>query len=229
MENLNDKDKVLLRSLSRYLRSHGMKYGLIDFELDWGNKLSLDDKTSFGNNWTAEIPEFIKPTLQKVIDFIKSSLDSLGGLDNVSFNQVEINIDAVDQELTVSRNYGYYEESDTMTNTWDMEDDPEPLANIFSALDESGEKLDDVLTLRYNGSGDSGYIEDEFEEGGTAPKPLEDFCYDQLEALHGGWEINEGSQGYFEIDTVNKTITLNHAFNEEKTESDNLLQFYFGN
>jgi len=82
--------------------------------------------------------------------------------------------------------------------------------------------------LRYNGSGDSGYIESEFEDGSEVPSSVEDWAYQQLESLHGGWEINEGSDGSFVFDLDNGTITLRHSYNEEQQESLNLLSIDFG-
>jgi hypothetical protein len=45
-----------------------------------------------------------------------------------------------------------------------------------------------------------------------------------LESDFGGWEINEGSQGYFEIDLDNKEITLNHTSNIDEQGRDTILE-----
>jgi len=37
---------------------------------------------------------------------------------------------------------------------------------------------------------------------------VEHICYGYLEERHGGWEINEGSFGEFNVDVVARTITL---------------------
>jgi hypothetical protein len=224
MEILNEKDKQNLRILSRYLRSQGMKYGLIEFEVDYGDNFDMENKNSFTNNWTAEIPNLVKDTLQKVVDEFK---DNMTELENYSFNYFEINIDAVDQQLTVSQNFGYYERGDEETIEWSL-DNGEDIKEIFNTLDESDEDYDDILTLSYNGSGDSGYIESEFDEGGDVPSDVENFCYRKLESHFGGWEINEGSDGRFIFDRNNKTITLEHANNIERNESDEFYSVYFG-
>lgn len=224
MEILNEKDKQNLRILSRYLRSQGMKYGLIEFEVDYGDNFDMENKNSFTNNWTAEIPNLVKDTLQKVVDEFK---DNMTELENYSFNYFEINIDAVDQQLTVSQNFGYYERGDEETIEWTL-DNGEDIKEIFNTLDESDEEYDDVLTLSYNGSGDSGYIESEFDEGGDVPSDVENFCYRKLENHFGGWEINEGSDGRFVFNRNNKTITLEHANNIERNESDEFYSVYFG-
>jgi hypothetical protein len=224
MEILNEKDKQNLRILSRYLRSQGMKYGLIEFEVDYGDNFDMENKNSFTNNWTAEIPNLVKDTLQKVVDEFK---DNMTELENYSFNYFEINIDAVDQQLTVSQNFGYYERGDEEIIEWSL-DNGEDIKEMFNSLDESDEEYDDILTLSYNGSGDSGYIESEFDEGGDVPSDVENFCYRKLENHFGGWEINEGSDGRFIFDRNNNTITLEHANNIERNESDEFYSVYFG-
>jgi hypothetical protein len=75
------------------------------------------------------------------------------------------------------------------------------------------------LRLEYNGGGDSGYIESKFDSGESVPADIEDWCYRVLEDMHGGWEINEGSNGSFNFDTVNKVITLEHTYNVERNAS----------
>ncbi len=44
---------------------------------------------------------------------------------------------------------------------------------------------------------------------------------------YGGWEINEGSQGYFIFDLKNKTVELNHTMNVEESESKTLYEEKF--
>jgi hypothetical protein len=49
-----------------------------------------------------------------------------------------------------------------------------------------------------------------------------------LEKNYGGWEINEGSQGYFVFDTKNNIIELEHTYNELVEETEDILSVYFG-
>jgi len=82
--------------------------------------------------------------------------------------------------------------------------------------------------FQYNGSGDSGYIESNFEENGDAlPTSIEDWCYRQLEDNFGGWEINEGSDGEFKFNFNDMTITLNHTYNTEENSTDTIFEESF--
>ena len=86
------------------------------------------------------------------------------------------------------------------------------------------------MTLEYNGSGDSAYIESSFDENGDAvPAGIEDWCYRALENNFGGWEINEGSDGEFILDFNNSMLTLNHTMNTEETATDALYEESFAN
>jgi len=70
-------------------------------------------------------------------------------------------------------------------------------------------------------------LEDSFNNGDSVPAVVSDFCYNMLENRFGGWEINEGSQGNFEIDLDRKEITLNHTYNIDETGRDTLLEEKF--
>jgi hypothetical protein len=50
--------------------------------------------------------------------------------------------------------------------------------------------------------------------------------YQILESNYGGWEINEGSQGTFIINTEEKTVTLNHDMNDERPVDSELLKVH---
>jgi hypothetical protein len=223
MEILNEKDKVLLGKLSNYLRASGMKNGLIDFSVE-DDDINIDNVTNFSNNWSVEVPEWILPTIKKVIDFCKKRIEYL---ENYSYNTFEIDIDAVRKEITANQSWGYYELGDDQVTEWDMERDSEDITSLFDEIQTQGE-ISDFLELRYDGSGDSGYIEDEFTDGTDVPPSVMDWCYRELENLHGGWEINEGSSGRFEFDLQNKKIILNHNYNEEQQDSVTFYETTFG-
>lgn len=104
---------------------------------------------------------------------------------------------------------------------------------LFDLLAERGIVL---VTVDFDGSGDSGQIEGIFaydEHGEVAfpddklpvvttdsgpdaaqndAEPLKDvietLAYDLLQSEHGGWENNEGAYGEFRFDVADRTITL---------------------
>ena len=79
------------------------------------------------------------------------------------------------------------------------------------------------IRIEFNGSGDSGYIDDYGHTNGNnervnLPAVWEDKLYNILESNHGGWEINEGSEGTFTIYNAEEKIELDFRMNVE-TES----------
>ncbi len=105
MEVLNDIDKKLLGKLSTYLRASGMKTGLLDWEVD-SYDLSMKHMTNFSNNWSVEIPEWIFPTMEKILKYCENRIQQF---DDYSYNTFEIEIDAVNKELNATQSYGWYE------------------------------------------------------------------------------------------------------------------------
>jgi len=63
-----------------------------------------------------------------------------------------------------------------------------------------------VSNVTFDGGGDSGYIQSIDSEDREVPEFILDILYEVLEERYGGWEINEGSAGEFEIDYKANTI-----------------------
>lgn len=115
---------------------------------------------------------------------------------------------------------------------------------IFDLCEREGV---DSFTVSFDGSGDSGQIEDidlekklldirvegaKIKEGSrwengsptivwknaeNLEELISSICYEVLEATCGGWEINEGSYGEFTFDVKKRKVTLD--FNERIVES----------
>lgn len=92
------------------------------------------------------------------------------------------------------------------------------------------------VIARYDGSGDSGSIEDitlckdEGDDGESVDVkhdgPIENLCYAALEQFHGGWENNEGASGEVKIYLADRKITINHGQRVEETiHSDHEIGF----
>ena len=231
---LTSEDKKYLKRLSNYINSMGMKTGNIDFEVD-NSSLDLKDinwdrVTHFDNNYQAEIPDGAFPIFRKIFRYVQESgLYSIPDVESLNFEGIVLNIDTSSKEISVSHYYTYYDVAEPSHNEWSLEEDPddESLIEIFKDLDELSHDGPELLILKYDGGGDSGYIESEFDEGGSVPASVEDWAYRELEDIHGGWEINEGSQGYFEFNIPDKTITLSHTFNTEESSNDTLYEENF--
>jgi hypothetical protein len=233
---LTPEDKQYLRRVCRYLGSLGMRDGSIEMDIDSGwnfdfDEINWEDQTHFANNYSAEVPDGLIPIYKKIADYIQeNNLYKSPQYDDINYERIDFDIDCQKSEISVNHWYTYYQRGDSNSVTWDAEDDKE----IFEEWEKEGvlEDLDipndGILTIKYNGSGDSGYIENSFEEiGDQVPAAIEDWCYNQLERNFGGWEINEGSDGEFIFNFHDMTIELNHTYNVEENTTDTIYEESF--
>ena len=85
------------------------------------------------------------------------------------------------------------------------------------------EKNIERITIRYQGGGDDGYIEntgvDDKGDEYSLSAGMEDVVYSYLEQSFGGWENNEGASG--EIIVTKEEIQIDHIWNtREDVDSD---------
>lgn len=231
---LTPEEKKLLKRTCSYLGSLGMREGFIELEIEYSNfdcnDVNWNDITVFANNYTAEIPNEIITVFKKILEYVcENDLISTPDIDDINYERLTIEIDCDEKAVSVTHDYSYYDTGDTEQITRSLEDDSddESLIEVFDVLESDDSITDRVLQLDYNGSGDSGYLEDSFTNGDSVPAEVEDYCYRLLENNFGGWEINEGSQGNFEIDLDRKEITLNHTMNIDESERDTLWEEKF--
>ena len=230
---ISEEDKAVLRKVAKYLKSYNIKSGVIQIENDYyrNPQGAISDATNFSNHWNVEIPDFFKPYLGEIIERALSNVDDLD-VDSVNYDNIEIEIITDSSRLEITRYWAYEQPGDSRGLTWgDDTEDSELVQRLLHEIMESGARPDSngVLQLDYNGSGDSGFIESSFDDGGgRVPANIEDWCYQVLENNYGGWEINEGSQGYFLFDTKNNTIELELTYNELTEENEDILSVYFG-
>jgi len=233
---LTPEDKQYLRKVSNYLNSLGMQHGSIEIDFEGESEdisdIKIEDIGQFTNNYSAEIPSGLVPILQKIINYIDvNNLYKRPGYEDINYERIEFDIDTKTKEISVNHWWTYYDRGNSNSVEFDSQEDLEKFDNWrndeFATIDiPESEKL----TLKYNGSGDSGYIESSFEENGDAvPAGIEDWCYRVLEQNFGGWEINEGSDGEFIFDFNNSMVTLNHTMNTEENASDTLYEESFAN
>jgi hypothetical protein len=228
------EEKKYLQRVCRYLGSLGMTNGIIEFEFDY-SEFDCEDVdwkqiTTFSNNYTAEIPDVMIEISKKLLNYVcENDLIRTPDVDDINWQRIEIDLDCEDSTISVVLDYNYYDIGDTETDTRSLEEEEEneSLREVFDVLEDDPDIEDRILTIDYSGGGDSGYLEDSFNSGDSVPAVVSDFCYNMLENRFGGWEINEGSQGNFEIDLDNKEISLNHTYNIDETGRDTLLEEKF--
>ena len=227
---LTPEEKKYLGRVSRYLASMGMKYGDINFEMEPDDEeISYSEygfPTHFDNNYYAEIPDGLVPILKKIIDYVDDDglYSNLPDGSDIDYQRFEITIDGVKKEISLTHIYSYYSEGDSTGIEYDDMIEEWEEKGIFEDIEIPE---DGYMVLKYNGGGDSGYIESDFDNGERSPDEIEEWCYKQLEENFGGWEINEGSQGEFQFDFNEKTVILSHTYNTILDETNTIWEEEF--
>jgi hypothetical protein len=228
---LTPEEKKYLGKVSRYLASLGMNLGEIEFEMEpdqEGIAYSPNDFPShFQNNYNAEIPDGLVSILKKIIDYVDDEglYRELPDDGYIDYQRFDITIYTGEKkEISLTHIYSFQiggepegVEYDDMIEEWEEK-------GVFN---DTEIPEDNYLVLKYNGGGDSGYIESNFENGEPVPTEVEEWCYQQLEDNFAGWEINEGSQGEFQFYFDEKNVILSHTFNIEESKSNTLWEEEF--
>jgi len=235
-EILTPEEKKYLNRTCNYLASMGMTEGTISIELEAEQgDLSQEDINweyvqHFENNYRADLPGGLRPILQKVMNHvIDEGVFESPDFDAMSHQMISIEIDCSRKKLTVTHDYSYYGREDGSSIEYDSDEDKAVFDKWMEEdLQDVEVPSEGILTLSYNGGGDSGYIESSFDETSDAvPASIEDWCYKQLESHFGGWEINEGSDGRFIFDFNNSTVNLDHTYNTEENATNTLFEENF--
>ncbi len=128
------------------------------------------------------------------------------------------------------------------------------LANQYAIIDALDKADITLVTVTFNGEGDSGQIEEVNAFALTQPQPLpdkpvryrahsfrdrkssvsekemplaeaiEDLCYALLEQKHGGWENNDGAFGEFTFEVEERRVLLD--FNARFTDSVHTKHYF---
>ena len=232
---LSPEDKKYLRGLSNYLNSMGMVDGSIEIDLESGysniQDIIWDNITHFSNNYRAEIPDGLIVILKKIMNYVdENNLFRDHGMSDINYERLDFDIDTERREISVNHWWSYYDTGEENSVEWDDEEGKD----LFEGWEKDGvfEDLEvpdnGILILSYNGSGDSGFVESNFDENfESVPSAIEDWCYTQLENNFGGWEINEGSNGEFIFNFKEMTIELKHTYNTEENEHDTIYEENF--
>lgn len=231
MELLTQEDKKYLQRICRYLASLGMERGEIDVDVDSGyfdsDSVDLNDIRNFSNNYHADIPQGLYPILQKIVDHAVDFWDN--HLDDVDYSTFNIYIECYYGSISSHQTYTVTEANDSAETEWNEDEisEDENLKEALAALSAVSAGKDEI-EVTYEGSGDSGYIDDTMSNSEQVPSALQDWCYAALENLHGGWEINEGSRGTFNFKLgPEKSVTLNHTYYIRESKSDTLWEEKF--
>lgn len=218
---MTEKEKTILELISKYLKNNGCEYAEIDidaYSYSPYNGRSFECGNTYKNNnrFPFDISDFVK-------EFIEKNLSV--GIDDENLSELHLRIYPDDRKIILSASYSELVEGDEQTVERNVSDDNQ-LQTMMQTWTEEG--LHPFAEVRFDGGGDSGYIHNDITIYGQGDLPnesdlnhfsgLEDYLYDMLNTF-GGWEINEGSVGYFKIDTRAGEIILYFSWMEDEYET----------
>ena len=220
-----EEEKDLLKKLSLIIRSYGYDeaYMMIQMYPDDAQYVhSL--KGIGGQGRLIEYPPRYETILEKFYNDTEFLWSIFDDVDDFFYGEVEIHINAKDKELSINANYNYYD-TDCASNEYTFDeyfadrDEIEDLKEYFEKMKSLGYEEGKI---DFSGGGDNGYIDDPIYLDGevteTTPEFILDLCYDLLQKSHGGWELDEGSQGSFILEFNNNIIRLEYCANIEENQ-----------
>lgn len=215
MAFLTDEDRVYLKKVAKYLQSTGLSVGLIEDYVSVDEMVTIDDIMEFKkaleyiktfSRSQESVPQGYKNIISKILDNVKIDGNKVNNTYNTAVNvfaelNYKINL------LTVGMDVYYNHEDDSQVEYYEDE-----IGRVIDDLIKNNiePEVDNTLSVSYDGGGDSGWIENTFSNGETVPSSFEDWGYLVLSENFGGWELDSGSKGSFEINFTDRTITINH-------------------
>ena len=217
----SDTSKKYLELLSNVSLMNGSDFIQQNYDVYGGGDVNYYYSPYFENGKTKALEEpsiknYLNTLFQLIVDedlFFDDELYYDYGEDTNYFS-IYVRIDFEDKKIIFA---GYGVKSDTDYSSYELK-----IPSEDEGLNQQIEKyLEDgcqEIRVDFSGGGDSGQL-DSFECDGDSVDynaSLEDYLYERLQYVQGGWEINEGSQGHFIINCNDRTVNLEFGLNYEK-------------
>ena len=184
-------------------------------------------------DWTGMKPRGGSLETYDAIDKVINSIIERHELENITgdsdvYTTITFNIDCVDRTISLD---AWEKVEGTEENSRELDStENETLRKFCEEMKSEGFKLG---TIQFEGSGDSGMVEDTIQLMGTTNEnrsttnEIDSLCYEMLEDFPG-WEINDGSQGQFEFDFEDGRVMLDigqNYYEDETVEIDLFSKF----
>jgi len=242
---LTDKQKHDLRRFSLILNSLNMEDGVEYVYRHYDEWEGHEPEGPYYRSQNVKneidfIPGSIGPLFEEIKDNFDTDLFYNDYYDNYN-GGLQIFVNAEKKMLIVK--YYYYtmitedsriersfKELSETTNPWRRGERELTKLTNEDFLNRMKEEYGSYVELKYDGSGDSGWIDDNVDSdkgSKVSTNQLEDIAYEALELFHAGWEINEGSSGTMTFNFENQTFTVEHYQNIEDEVEDFYKSFSF--
>jgi hypothetical protein len=222
--------KVILNIFHKFLEKNKCEvavFGVDAYDL----KISSGYKFYCGSQYISS-PIPLDRYIEDFMDVLKGNDELDTWVDTPDGGDTEIyaynfEINPEERMVRIYGDYSYYAEGELEKNYYDTDELPEEVIGFLNTLSEEGHG---ELEVDFQGSGDSGWVE---EDGRTRkddnykiPDVVENYCYELLNK-YPGWEINEGSQGKFYFDSSKIMVSFEFQYNEEISDRELFYQFKY--
>lgn len=220
---LTKQDRKTLELFSWYAKGYGKEKVSMTFYFDYDGSVSDNHYSFYDEDGGSSLDSYeaIDNLLNRILDELE-----IPDMNDNTF-QIKFIIDCIEKELTVE----LFEDVMNGEPTGYVEEFPE--TEGFNSLAEyMKQKGYSEGIVEFNGSGDSGYIEEriEFDDIKNRDRKrvddfnrVEDFLYEMLDNTMGGWEINEGSYGTIHFNLDERTVTVEMMVNQMTTVDRGIL------
>lgn len=210
---MNENEKLLLKKVMLIIKSFGASYAGVAKYYEFGSLQNWGNDILYAGSHKINFPG-IDEWISKKFDEVDQSgiLDKHG-----DHGRVDIDFNVENKQIIIA-GYETVFGTDEDFSESDISDSIDAYKEDFKEYIDSG--VSEIICT-YDGSGDSGQVNSDMaidgEGGNEVPAFIEDMCYNALETF-GGWENNEGSQGNIVFNLEDKTVTINHQWNVERSE-----------
>ena len=254
--DLTDKQKNDLKRFSLILNSLNMEDG-VEWSYRYYGEWEDDEPMGpyYNNRDVSSELNFLPGSIGTLFEEIKENFDtgnfyneyydnengSLFFILNAEKKEIIVNYDYYDmitEESNIEKNFSDFS---NVTAGWRGAERAVKTLTNQNVVNELIKQYSNFCKLRYDGGGDSGWIENEIEtENGIIEikketdadvdgieANLETISYDLLDLYYGGWEINEGSTGSINYNFQEQKVTMTHYQNVESTELEHYMTLKF--
>ena len=228
---LDDEQKKLVKRASLLAKSYKPKRPeiVMRFQVEQGGGLEPDWN---GSECSIELESGSKDIdyeqfYDLIFEFVQDNMDvffePFNQQDDDSWGSIWCEFNYETKTLTFGHDVSYYESSFSVE---EGKAKPDVAQKLINSKNDSENLQGDVISMRFDGGGDSGSIdgaENELGEEIDVPASFENFGYHILEKYFGGWENNQGGNGivllnFTEPGEVNWSIEMNMNYEEGFTD-----------
>ena len=217
---MTQKEKTVFKMMSSYINKMGCDSADIMGEY-WDDELFSDRSFNCEGGETHKFPFDASDVINGWVDSL--NLD-IGSYEDEGLNSVWLEISPKYNSISVIAGFSEIQLGEEQLIDESLSDNLN-VEELKKELQKRFGEFKDVK-IQFNGYGDSGELDGIKVDGrdygsDRIPSSLEEVLYTMLQNF-GGWEIDSGSEGFFNIDLENDKVVLHFHWNEQVDRPETL-------